>query len=52
MTRAPFLRPARRTHRPDTGPRLPLSDLFAALAAGCTVGAGLEALLDRLEGRA
>lgn len=52
MTRALRMRPAPRTRHTDTGPRLPLGELFAALAAGCALGAGLDALLDRVEGRA
>lgn len=54
MTLASFFRTARRKQRHEAGfgPALSLNELLAALASGCAPGAGLDALLDRVEGRA
>ena len=52
MTRALLFRSRPRpAHRAAPAP-FTLADLIAALAMGCPGGYGLEALLDRVEGRA
>ncbi|MGD9917946.1 MAG: hypothetical protein AB7U46_07995 [Paenirhodobacter sp.] len=50
MKRAPLFRPADRAHRPDPA-GFSLADLVAALCAGCAPAQGIEAMLDRMEGR-
>lgn len=50
MKRASLLRPADRAFRPEPA-GFSLADLVAALCAGCAPAQGVEAMLDRMEGR-
>lgn len=50
MKRAPLFRPTGRAHHAEAS-QFTLADLVAALCSGCAPAAGIEALLDRVEGR-